>query len=71
MVDIASRAVAGILVDSSKYGTAIGDGVQLNPEGYGKTFPYVMPANSGRDSVHIGPGQQGCSGQSSGVCPVQ
>jgi Domain of unknown function (DUF4331) len=71
VVDIASRAVAGILVDSSKYGTAIGDGVQFNPEGYGKTFPYVMPANSGRDSVHIGPGQQGCSGQSSGVCPVQ
>jgi Domain of unknown function (DUF4331) len=71
VVDIASRAVAGILVDSSKYGTAIGDGVQMNPEGYGKTFPYVMPANSGRDSVHIGPGQQGCTGQSSGVCPVQ
>jgi hypothetical protein len=71
VVDIASRAVAGILVDSTKYGTAIGDGVQMNPEGYGTTFPYVMPANSGRDSVHIGPGQQGCSGQSSGVCPVQ
>ena len=71
VVDIASRAVAGILVDSTKYGTAIGDGVQMNPEGYGTTFPYVMPANSGRDSVHIGPGQQGCSGQTSGVCPIQ
>src|SRR5579872_4041071 len=71
VVDIASRAVAGILVDSTKYGTAIGDGVQMNPEGYGTTFPYVMPANSGRDSVHIGPGQQGCTGQSNGTCPIQ
>jgi hypothetical protein len=70
VVDIASRAVAGILVDSTKYGTAIGDGVQFNPEGYGATFPYVMPANSGRNSVHIGPGQAGCSGQSNGICPI-
>ncbi len=71
VVDIAARAVAGILVDGTKYGTAIGDGVQLNPEGYGSTFPYVMPANSGRDSVHIGPGQAGCTGQPNGICPVQ
>ena len=71
VVDIASRAVAGILVDATKYGTPIGDGVQLNPEGYGSTFPYVMPANSGRDSVHIGPGQAGCTGQANGICPVQ
>ena len=39
VVDIASRAVAGILVDSTKYGTAIGDGVQFNPEGYGIRSP--------------------------------
>jgi hypothetical protein len=71
VVDIAARAVAGILVDGTKFGTAIGDGVQFNPEGYGSTFPYVMPANSGRNSVHIGPGQAGCSGQPTGICPVQ
>ena len=71
VVDIAARAVGGILVDGTKFGTRIGDGVQLNPEGYGATFPYVMPANSGRDSVHIGPGQAGCSGQPGGICPVQ
>jgi hypothetical protein len=70
VVDIASRAVAGILVDSTKYGTPIGDGVQLNPEGYGSTFPYIMPANSGRQSVHIGPGQAGCSGDAGGICPT-
>jgi hypothetical protein len=71
VVDIAARAVAGILVDGTKYGTRIGDGVQMNPEGYRAMFPYVMPANSGRNSVHIGPGQAGCSGQPGGICPVQ
>jgi hypothetical protein len=71
VVDIASRVVAGILKDSTKFNTPIGDGVNTNPEGLNNSFPYVMPANSGRDSHHIGPGQQGCTGQSSGVCPVQ
>jgi Domain of unknown function (DUF4331) len=70
VVDIAARAVGGILADPVKYGTRIGDGVQLNGLGYGTTFPYVMPANSGRQSVHIGPGQEGCSGQPGGICPV-
>jgi len=69
-VDIAARAVGGILVDPVKYGTRIGDGVNINDVGYGATFPYVMPAHSGRDSHHIGPGQVGCSGQPGGVCPV-
>ena len=71
VVDISARAVAGILADPQKFGTPIGDGVQLNSEGYKNTFPYVLPANSGRDSHHIGPGQEGCSGQTNGICPVQ
>jgi len=71
VVDIASRAVAGILVDPVKYGAAIGDGVQLNDTGYGVTFPWVKPAHSGRDSHHIGPGQRGCTGQPNDVCPVK
>jgi hypothetical protein len=71
VVDIASRAVAGILVDPGKYGARIGDGVNLNEDGYGTTFPYVLPAHSGRDSHHIGPGQEGCTGQPGGICPVQ
>ena len=70
VVDIASRAVAGILVDPVKYGAAIGDGVNINENGYGTTFPYVTPANSGRNSHHVGPGQDGCSGQPGGICPV-
>jgi hypothetical protein len=71
VVDISARAVAGILLDAVRVGTPVGDGVQLNTEGYGTTFPYVIPANSGRDSHHVGPGQEGCSGQPNGICPVQ
>jgi len=71
VVDIASRVVAGILADPVKFGTPIGDGVNTNPEGFGTTFPYVMPANSGRNGHHIGPGQEGCTGQPGGICPVQ
>ena len=71
VVDIASRAVAGILADPKKFGTPIGDGVNTNVEGFVTTFPYVAPANSGRNSHHVGPGQEGCSGQPGGICPVQ
>jgi len=71
VVDIASRAVAGILADPVKFGTPIGDGVNTNTEGFGTTFPYVVPANSGRNSHHVGPGQEGCTGQPGGICPVQ
>ena len=70
VVDIAARAVEGILADPNKYNAPIGDGVQLNETGYNNTFPFTQPANSGRQSVHIGPGQQGCSGQPGGICPV-
>jgi hypothetical protein len=71
VVDIASRAVAGILVDPKKYGSAIGDGVNTKNDGFASVFPYVLPASSGRDSHHVGPGQSGCSGQSGTICPVQ
>lgn len=70
-VDIASRAVAGILADPVKYGTRIGDGVNTNEDAFAVTFPYVTPAHSGRDSHHVGPGQEGCSGQPNGICPIQ
>jgi len=70
VIDIAARVVAGILADRVTYGAAIGDGVNINDVGYGTTFPYVMPAQSGRDAHHVGPGQPGCSGQPDGICPV-
>jgi hypothetical protein len=71
VVDIASRAVVGILADPVKFGARVGDGVNANDKGYGITFPYVLPAFSGRNSHHVGPGQAGCSGQPRGICPVK
>jgi hypothetical protein len=68
--DISARAVAGILVNPVTYGTRLGDGVQTKTEGFNDSFPYVMPANNGRDSAHTGPGQAGCTGQPGGICPV-
>ena len=61
---------SAILVDSTKYGLALGDGVNTKTEGFNNSFPYLMPANSGRNSAHTGPGQAGCTGQSDGICPV-
>jgi hypothetical protein len=69
--DISARAVAGILVNATEFGTPLGDGVNTKTEGFNNSFPYVMPANSGRNSVHIGPGQAGCTGQPGGICPIQ
>ncbi len=68
--DISARAVAGILVSGTKYGTPLGDGVNTKTEGFNDSFPYVMPANNGRDSAHTGPGQAGCTGASGGICPT-
>jgi hypothetical protein len=68
--DISARAVEGILVNSSTYGLALGDGVNTKTEGFNNSFPYVMPANSGRNSAHTGPGQAGCTGQPGDICPV-
>ena len=70
VVDIAARAVAGILVDGTKYGTAIGDGVNIGSAPLSPDFPFVAPAYSGRDSAHAGPGQPGCTNQPGGICPV-
>ena len=69
--DISARAVGGILVNSVTYGTRLGDGVQTKTEGFNNSFPYVMPANSGRNSAHTGPGQAGCTGDPNGICPIQ
>jgi len=70
-VDISSRVVAGILADPVKFGTRIGDGVNTDGDnrGFLNSFPFVLPALSGRDSHHVGPGQSGCTGFPSGICP--
>jgi len=70
VIDIAARAVGGILADAKKYGTPIGDGVNMTSSPLQYTFPFVGPAYDGRDSAHAGPGQAGCINQPNGLCPV-
>lgn len=65
VTDIAARAVAGILVNSTTYGTRIGDGVNVNDKPKQTTFPFVPPAHDGRNSRHVDPTEAGCTG----VCP--
>lgn len=70
VVDIAARAVAGILVDGVKYDVRIGDGVNVATTPITSAFPYVAPAYNGRNSVHMGPGQPGCAPGGAGTCPT-
>lgn len=70
VVDISARAVAGILLNPVKFGTRIGDGVNIATEPPLAVFPFVPAAYSGRDSHHSGPGQPGCTPQPGGICPV-
>ena len=68
VIDIAARAVGGILADATKYKTPIGDGVNTPSTQPVTVFPFVAPAYSGRDSVHLGPGQPGCANLPGGIC---
>jgi Domain of unknown function (DUF4331) len=65
VVDIAARAVAGVL--NPKFNVApnnlIGDGVAATDVPTQETFPYVHFAYSGRDSRHIDPSETGCGDQ--------
>ena len=65
VTDIAARAVAGILVNPTTFGTRIGDGVNVNDMPKRATFPYIPPAHNGRNSRHVDPNETGCAG----VCP--
>jgi hypothetical protein len=70
VLDIALRVLEGILVDAKKYGTALGDGVNVSSSPLQKTFPFLGEAYDGRDSVHLGPGQAGCTTSPGGICPT-
>jgi hypothetical protein len=70
VIDIAARVVGGILVSATKYGTPIGDGVNMPSAPIQSTFPFVGPAYNGRNSTHEGPGQAGCAGATAPLCPV-
>lgn len=66
VTDIAARAVGGILADPVAFGTRIGDGVNTDDVAPRGTFPFVNPAQDGRNSRHVDPGEPGCTG----TCPV-
>ena len=76
VTDIALRVVMGALVTTPPWNNPnfithfLGDGVNTNDRPYQETFPYVAFAQSGRNSIHIGPGQTGCTGDVNAVCPV-
>jgi hypothetical protein len=69
VLDIALRTLGGILVDGKKFGTPLGDGVNVSSSPLQPTFPFLGAAYSGRDSVHMGPGQAGCTNSLGGICP--
>jgi hypothetical protein len=69
VLDITLRTLGGILVDAKKFGTPLGDGVNVSSSPLEPTFPFLGAAYSGRDSVHMGPGQAGCTNSPGGICP--
>ncbi len=70
VLDIALRALEGILVDAHKFGVPLGDGVNVSSSPLQPTFPFLGAAYDGRDSVHLGPGQPGCPNSLNGICPA-
>ena len=71
VVDIAARAVGGILANPNQFGTRIGDGVNSPATRVPQVFPFLSNAYSGRDSVHQGPGQTGCTRALDKVCATR
>jgi hypothetical protein len=70
VLDITLRVLSGVLVDAKKFGTLLGDGVNVSSSPLQPTFPFLGAAYSGRDSVHMGPGQAGCAFSPNGICPA-
>jgi hypothetical protein len=69
VTDISLRVVTGVLEGPPFDLVPLGDGVNVNDAPYRLTFPYMADAPSGRDRRHVDPGEPGCSGVASGVCP--
>ncbi|MGA2558919.1 MAG: DUF4331 domain-containing protein [Terracidiphilus sp.] len=70
VVDIAARAVAGVLA-GPQYNYPIGDGVNAPDVAPQETFPYVAWAYSGRNSHHVDPGDSiGCGVGGTSPCPL-
>lgn len=69
VTDIVLRVVVGgVLAPGFNVGpnNRLGDGVNVDDRPVRSTFPYLAPAQSGRGSRHVDPGEPGCA---TGQCP--
>ena len=71
VTDIVLRVVVGGVLAGDDFNvfpnTNLGDGVNIDDTPVQGLFPYVAPAQDGRNSRHIDPGEPGCDG---GDCPI-
>jgi hypothetical protein len=70
VTDIVLRVVVGgVLVDGFNVAPnkRLGDGVNIDDTPIQELFPFVSPAQDGRNSRHIDPGEPGCA---DGDCPI-
>jgi hypothetical protein len=75
VTDIVLRAVVGGVLAGGSFNvfpnTNLGDGVNINDAPVQGSFPYVAPAQDGRNSRHIDPGEPGCATLGGNAnCPV-
>jgi Domain of unknown function (DUF4331) len=75
VTDIVLRVVVGGVLAGDDFNvfpnTNLGDGVNIDDAPVQGSFPYVAPAQDGRNSRHIDPGEPGCATLAgSANCPV-
>jgi Domain of unknown function (DUF4331) len=75
VTDIVLRVVVGGVLAGGEFNvfpnTNLGDGVNIDDTPVQDTFPYVAPAQDGRNSRHIDPGEEGCTTTAGPiVCPI-
>jgi hypothetical protein len=75
VTDIVLRVVVGGVLAGGDFNmfpnTNLGDGVNVDDTPVQAAFPYVAPAQDGRNSRHIDPGEPGCATLAGGAnCPI-
>jgi hypothetical protein len=75
VTDIVLRVVVGGVLAGGEFNdfpnTNLGDGVNIDDTPVQGSFPYVAPAQDGRNRRHIGPGEEGCATTAGPIeCPI-
>jgi hypothetical protein len=75
VTDIVLRVVVGGVLAGGEFNdfpnTNLGDGVNIDDTPVQGSFPYVAPAQDGRNSRHIDPGEEGCATTAGPIeCPI-